>query len=222
MADTAPLILCYHTITTPLIICFSFQVSDKYYHCGHCNNLQVISDMDVHLQACYPLKNRNVTDNTKTITAIKNNDNNKPTLLNETRAMTPIEHDKNTNNDKRIPTPTPVNFVSTVANKSNENIVNDKLNNQNYDTASPMQEIYGNVALPLFGCSLSVCIISYNVLCKRINDFYCGLCDFICPEKDIISHIHEIRHLELLQRTPFIMQFSFHLIRDVSIFVTFF
>lgn len=178
--------------------------------------------MDLHLESCSLSKNRNVIDITINNTAPKINDNYKPTSFNETRPTSTLnEHDKHTINVKQTPSPCP-EFVISVANKINENVVNDKFNNQNNDFASTMQGIYGNIVLCLFGYNLSVSIVSYNVLDKRESEYYCGLCHVISAEKHIVNHVHEITHVELLQRTPFLTEFSCNLVRYVSIFVAFF
>jgi hypothetical protein len=43
-------------LAIPLQEIVLFQVDDKLYHCGHCNNLQIINKLDDHLEANHPLK----------------------------------------------------------------------------------------------------------------------------------------------------------------------
>lgn len=124
---------------------------------------------------------------------------------------------ENKNNDKKVENK--IN-VDVNGNKSNDKpLSNEKNNNEVAKTILKTPTLYDIINISPFGYNISVPLLSYNVILKRQNypDFYCGLCDIVCVEAAIMSHICAISHIETLQRTPFIVPFNCNLIRAVSI-----
>ncbi|XP_049884043.1 uncharacterized protein LOC126379367 isoform X2 [Pectinophora gossypiella] len=71
------------------------------------------------------------------------------------------------------------------------------------------------VIISPFGLKMAVHGLNYNVICRRVDDFYCGLCDMVIPDTGVLHHMYNMNHIELLLRIPFIIPFSSNLIRAI-------
>ncbi|XP_046976060.1 uncharacterized protein LOC124542169 [Vanessa cardui] len=154
---------------------FIRKINERYYHCGNCNELQLCSDIDDHIDFVHLKKQRTTKNNDETI---KNN---------------VVKNNVISRND-------------TVTTNQNEIL------NQNSSMILSCCYIYINQ----FYCLLRVSLISYNMVYKRPNDYYCFKCNCVLPELGMRRHIHEQSHIEKLAITPFESYFGVNLIRLVN------
>ncbi|XP_047542899.1 uncharacterized protein LOC125075245 [Vanessa atalanta] len=161
------------------------KINERFYHCGNCNQLQLCTDIDDHVDVVH-LKKQKPTQNNVTQTNV-NNENHV------------VKNNVISRNDR------------VIFNESNQN-ENQMPLNQNASTILSCYYIYVNQ----FYLTLRVSLISYNMVYKRPNDYYCFKCNCILPELGMRRHIHEQSHIEKLAFTPFEPYFGVNLIRLVN------
>ncbi|XP_063836229.1 uncharacterized protein LOC135085376 isoform X1 [Ostrinia nubilalis] len=193
------------------------EIDDKFYHCGHCNNLLLINDTKDHIEKRHSKFNKNAKNN--------NNDSQINDDADKLKNV-PVANSVNENNSNGGT----VNNIND--NKPNGNGFNDKLNdakaitfNDNKENNAPNRMQWNNpifkdmltqdIFLNMFGYKISIPLLSYHVICKRPQDFYCGLCNFICTADIVVQHIYSVSHIQQLTRTPFIVPFNYNLIRAI-------
>ncbi|KAJ2941700.1 hypothetical protein O0L34_g10507 [Tuta absoluta] len=279
---------------------FIRQVDDKLYHCGHCNNLQMIHEIDDHVEKEHPRKkpnnlvsdakkhpnspakqlanspakhrneaknvqnnkncaNNNITqpepavikkisyeefinsfknrsankDNTvENSNAIKNNDKTINNHIINDQKLNHEKHVTNNNSNNKIPvitrndnhhaTNTKNNSTSTINNNisvtNTKNSIQKSAKTENHNGVAKTdysRPFFDYITIFPFGYNITVPWFSYNIVCVRPNDYYCGLCDVAVPGADILDHMYGDKHMELLHRTPFIAPFSYNLIRAI-------
>ncbi|CAK1592355.1 unnamed protein product [Parnassius mnemosyne] len=165
------------------------KVDHKLYHCAHCNNLQLIHDMDYHLETTHPRKtNKNITEDYKNTPPLSKVNKNA-----KANTVKPPKTRKNSN----------VETKSFATDHNRNNLVLD-LNRIEYKTKE----------LNIFCMKYTLSLMSYNmVLC--LNGFHCCVCEFSSDADGIARHIEDVQHIEHLMRTPFIYEFNCNLIRAI-------
>ncbi|XP_073966772.1 uncharacterized protein isoform X2 [Choristoneura fumiferana] len=184
------------------------QVDDKLYHCGHCNNLQLIHDMPSHIEAHHP--NRPSTDSpAKPSTPLKTPSKIRPTVFNDK------ENCKNMINNNTVKQ---LNFdnENSLQSKNNkhQNISQEKLQ-MCQDMLLANSNIFDDIVICTYGKKITISKMAYNIMCERENDFYCGLCETMVEQECIKDHVNDLQHIFLLQNTPFIEAFNVHLFRQI-------
>lgn len=177
---------------------FVRQVDDKCYHCGHCNNLQLINVMEDHI--------RSVHTHPTTVSALLDSPAKKITHSTPTKTTTKTD----TRNDN-IPQNETGNDQIAVANETKV-IINPA---SVFDGLRSANSNFDDIIICTFGSNLRVSKLAFNIVCEGENDYYCGLCEVNIDKERLRLHVNDVQHLTRLQRTPFIQAFNVHLFREI-------
>ncbi|XP_052748209.1 uncharacterized protein LOC113513972 isoform X2 [Galleria mellonella] len=177
------------------------QVDEKKVHCAHCNNLEFNYQIEEHLESWHSRAGRNVIQDAMPSTSQVVNNN------------TGNAYDKVTNGYISIGNPArntniPITFDGSDRYINEVNKVN-KIENINCDS------LYSNIVLNVFNYNMRVQMISFHVVCEKVDHYLCGLCDMKESKDRILCHIESVMHVSFLHAHPFIPQFGCHLLRDI-------
>ncbi|CAH0731100.1 unnamed protein product, partial [Brenthis ino] len=191
------------------------MISDfKFYHCGLCNELILISHVEDHIDTVHDKKYENID-----YSAVDKNNK--------------IQHkvkERNINNDYSI------NRNNDVSINGN----NDVSRNRNNDESNKFQKIdmmnhnkmvffretfeinnvspglYNDIILNQFSCKLRISFVAYNVVLKVGQGYYCGICNLSTNENVMKYHIVSLNHVGKLRNIPFEAYFGSNLIRLIN------
>ncbi|XP_063545297.1 uncharacterized protein LOC134753352 isoform X3 [Cydia strobilella] len=182
---------------------FVRQVDSKCYHCGHCNNLQLINVMEDHIRSVHthpttvsslldsPAKK--ITHSTPIKTAKTENDT----------AILAIANPAKTDTDNKNVQMAIGNYTRIIINPASvfEGL---RAANSNFD----------DIVICTFDSNLRISKLAFNIVCQGDNNYYCGLCEVNIDKERLMFHMNDVQHLTILQRTPFIQAFNLHLFRE--------
>ncbi|XP_063545295.1 uncharacterized protein LOC134753352 isoform X2 [Cydia strobilella] len=183
---------------------FVRQVDSKCYHCGHCNNLQLINVMEDHIRSVHthpttvsslldsPAKK--ITHSTPIKTAKTENDT----------AILAIANPAKTDTDNKNVQMAIGNYTRIIINPASvfEGL---RAANSNFD----------DIVICTFDSNLRISKLAFNIVCQGDNNYYCGLCEVNIDKERLMFHMNDVQHLTILQRTPFIQAFNLHLFREI-------
>ncbi|XP_063630986.1 uncharacterized protein LOC134802318 [Cydia splendana] len=171
---------------------FVRQVDDKCYHCGHCNNLQLINVMEDHI--------RSVHTHPTTVSSLLDSPAKKIIHSTPNKAKTDTNDTAKKENDGQIAIGNETKIINPAS-------VFEGLRaaNSNFD----------DIVICTFGISLRMSKLAFNIVCQGENDYYCGLCEVNIDKERLKFHVNDVQHLTMLQRTPFIQAFNVHLFREI-------
>ncbi|XP_063371873.1 uncharacterized protein LOC134660102 [Cydia amplana] len=171
---------------------FVRQVDDKCYHCGHCNNLQLINVMEDHI--------RSVHTHPTTVSSL---------LDSPAKKITHSTPHKTTKTD---------DIANRGTNDTEEIVGNDtKIINPAtvFEGLRQANSNFDDIVICTFGSNLRMSKLAFNIVCQGENDYYCGLCEVNIDREKLRFHVNDGKHLAMLQRTPFIQAFNVHLFREI-------
>ncbi|XP_048002940.1 uncharacterized protein LOC125239412 [Leguminivora glycinivorella] len=166
---------------------FVRRVDDKCYHCGHCNNLQLINVMDDHI--------RSVHNHPTTVSSLLNSPHKK--IIHSTPTKKEKTEVANINESNISP-----EVIKIDPAKVFEGL---KAANTNLD----------DIIICTFGSTLKISKLAFNIICQGENDYYCGICEVNIDKGALRGHLSDARHLTKLVHTPFIHAFNVHLFREI-------
>lgn len=177
------------------------QVNDKLYHCGYCNNLRYLDQMEDHIEYSHPKKNRNYNVEDAGIPLKK-----KKTVVKTNKEQKKMEPVKNAVVNKNVAHKMELEDPDMLELEDPDMLA---------QNIHPHFDIFGDIHLSPFGCMLTIPALHFNLICQLEENNYCILCNKIC--ENVKTHVKDLEHVTFMTMAPYIQKFKDNLTRAVSI-----